>query len=215
MFATSLTNTPATILDLMVRDGLERYLGDMFDRTKFVVTAADGGGYLVSKGHWNPTITTHPTAEEVFAAHPEIGSFCKERASTPYWEDRLTVAIAEAAKEAGHNVSAMECQPITVDNTWGDRVGLVFFGASEDANKWAASFAEDWIARNGERLNIFGGYERQRSVGTHGPRYKCTYDDGTTGEWSRDNVAPSYSSYKVVSYVTGYTVSHTYYPCAD
>lgn len=156
------------------------------------------------------------TPADVFAAFPALLTYCKREAAIPTWQDHLRAAIVVASKKCGCDISGLKWDTATLDNTWGDLVGLVFYGASDDANKRAAEFFAAWMDKHGRAMNIVGGYERQSSIGVRGVRHFARYDNGAEGWYSDPAKQNIYEGAPVlVQTRIGYSASYVYYPGAE
>jgi hypothetical protein len=120
--------------------------------------------------------------------------------------------LTERAAREGVDVSALQIEEVTTDRTWGDKVGFVFFGCTDEVNERVAACFERFAAKH----MTSGSYEAQRSIGLQGPRFFHEYSNGvkswsTNGEVS--TCSPNITLVRPI--VKGYSVSTTYYPCAD
>jgi hypothetical protein len=147
---------------------------------------------------------------EAFDAFPGIRANCEREALIPLWEDHLRAALEETAAEAGFDVAGLGFDHAVLDNTWGDRCGLVFYGASDAAVRWAAATAKDWISAHGDAHKIFAG-SAQRSLSIEGERHFARYSNGVSG-WYRK---PAAASPTLSETRTGFAVSFVYYPGSD
>lgn len=130
------------------------------------------------------------------------------------WEAKFAGALAAAAAKAGVSLEGLEWERCDTDRTWGDRVGLVFFGC-EGAER-AAKFFEKWAGKNLRKMKVVGGYEQQESIGFEGPFRYLEFANGARG-WYRGTVegyeAPGRT--ELVKTKQGFATSFVYYPCAD
>lgn len=117
--------------------------------------------------------------------------------------------LTERAAREGVDVSTLQVEGVTADRTWGDKVGFVFFGCTDEVNERVAACFERFAVKH----TTSGSYEAQRSIGICGPRYFREYANGAKG-WGRDE-KPEFCTSTPVRAHKGYSVSTTYYPCAD
>lgn len=147
------------------------------------------------------------------------------KANASNWESLFTAALATAAKQCGCDITGLRFERCTTDQTWGDRCGLVFFGASDAVNERAARFFEKWAQLNLRRLGVVGvNYGAQASISYEGEFYFACYDNGAQG-WHRDRDIVDFekmtvtTSYGYVSHPVelrrGFATSYVYYPGAD
>lgn len=154
------------------------------------------------------------TIPEALAAFPSLRAYCEREAAKPTWQDHFRAALVAAADLAGCDISALCWEHATLDNTWGDLVGLVFWGASDECNKRAASFFSTWAAKHGRAFGLFGGYSAQESVSERGVRYYRRYADRKNGDWYPSPRA-EYTTEEPVEARVGWAASYVYYPGAD
>lgn len=138
------------------------------------------------------------------------GPNCEREAAKATWQDRFRAALVKAASVAGCNISALEWEHATLDSTWGDAVGLVFWGASDACNKRAAEFFVAWAGKHGRAEGLFGGYHAQQSVSLRGERFYARFPNGSDGWYNAPTDKPG-----VVETRKGYAASYVYYPCAE
>jgi hypothetical protein len=126
-------------------------------------------------------------------------------------------ALEKAAAKCGCDIGELRWEPCTIDRTWGDRVGRVFFGASDEVNKRAADFFFAWRAKQKHR----GCYDAQNSLSLAGKFTFLRFSNGADG-WYRGVREPGEPTVLESGFVIecverreGYAVSTTYYPCAD
>lgn len=142
------------------------------------------------------------------------------------WEAAFKSALTRAAKAAGVDVSSVNWECCTTDNTWGDQCGLVFFGADNDeTNERCARWFEKWAHQNLRKAGVVGEYDSQESISFVGEMFFTRYANGTDG-WHR----PLFNKYDLNAMTVtsdfgrvihplemrkGYATSYVYYPCAD
>jgi hypothetical protein len=141
------------------------------------------------------------------------------------WELAFRSALTHAAKEAGFDVSSVKWERCTTDNTWGDRCGLVFFGASDEINERCAKYFLNWASKNLRKAGVVGGYDTQESISFAGAMFFTRYDNGANG-WHK----PIFNKYDIdamtvttdygsvshpIEMKKGFATSYVYYPCAD
>lgn len=142
------------------------------------------------------------------------------------WRTLFSNALHAAAMKAGSDLTGLQWESCDTDRTWGDRCGLVFFGASPEVNERAARFFETWASRNLRKLGVVGGYNAQESVGFVGELVFTRYANGASG-WHRYTGRETldfealtvttdygYTSHPV-EMRRGVATSYVYYPCAD
>jgi len=174
--------------------------------------------YAVGRMHgadWDKA-PTFPTVEAAFERFPQLLAWCEAQAKIPTWMDHLRAAIARAAISKGWDITALEFEGASLDRTWGDKHGIVFWGGSPEVNQGAAALAEQWFRDHGATFKLFGGYDAQQSVGLCGLRYYARFSNGASG-WYRDPVKPRSEDQTpaLVETREGVSVSYVYYPCAD
>lgn len=147
------------------------------------------------------------------------------------WTANMWAELTEAAEKAGMNVEGLKFEACTTEATWGDRCGLVFFGAAPEVNERAAKWFEKWAAKN----LTWSSYEAQRSVGFAGEfrftrwangakgwhkvwppeAFKFEYEKRVPvvgeGDWLCDGTFHN----KCEEIRLGFATSYVYYPCAD
>ena len=149
------------------------------------------------------------------------------------WETLFLVDLRKSAAKAGVSLEGLKYERATLDQTWGDKCGFVFYGASPEVNERAAKFFEAWARKNLRKLNAVGGYNTQESIGFIGVYYFARYSNGAEG-WHR--FSPSKPEIPVAGSVQtiascgpslpawelrceevrlGYATSYVYYPGAD
>jgi hypothetical protein len=142
------------------------------------------------------------------------------------WRKHLMATIRAKAALCGADVTGLQMDTVTTDATWGDRIGLVFHGASDEVCERAARFFEAWASKNLRALGVVGGYQAQSSIGYVGAMIFTRYQNGAKN-WSRDDrcgvtydvEAGTVTQYGVtdrpVEMKRGWATSYVYYPCAD
>lgn len=142
------------------------------------------------------------------------------------WREHLMATIRAKAALCGADVTGLQMDTVTTDATWGDRIGLVFHGASDEVCERAARFFEGWASKNLRTLGVVGGYQSQESIGYVGVMIFTRWDNGAKG-WHRDDrcgvtydvEAGTVTQFKVanrpVEMKRGWATSYVYYPCAD
>jgi len=148
------------------------------------------------------------------------------RVNANNWREHLMATIRAKAALCGADVTGLQMDTVTTDATWGDRIGLVFYGASDEVCERAARFFEGWASKNLRALGVVGGYQAQSSIGYEGVMIFTRWDNGTKG-WHRadrggvtyDVEAGTVTQFKVanrpVEMKRGWATSFVYYPCAD
>lgn len=127
------------------------------------------------------------------------------------WREAFKNSLTAKAKASGCELGELAFETCTTDNTWGDRVGLVFFGAPAEVQERAARYFEKWADAN---MN-WGGYESQRSVRYEGEFHFARFDNGANG-WYRGALDDETAAKKtLVESRVGHATSYVYYPCAD
>lgn len=129
------------------------------------------------------------------------------------WSDKFRAALAVAASKAGVSLEGLQIEGCTIDNTWGDKVGLAFFGAAPEVNARAARFFEAWARKHLRAMGVVGGYGCQESINYVGPMFRATYPNGAGG-WYRESYRERMGG-EGATVVDGVAVSYVYYPCAD
>lgn len=130
-------------------------------------------------------------------------------------------AMRAAAAKGGLDLTGLQVERCSTDRTWGDRDGLVFFGAAPEVNERAAKFFEVWAHKNLRRLGAVGGYETQESIHFEGAFYFVAFDNGARGWHRGEDKSGLKVGDKPYSYLTktearaGFATSFVYYPCAD
>lgn len=149
------------------------------------------------------------------------------------WTTMLREAMKKQATACGCNIDGLDFEGCYTERTWGDRMGLAFFGASPEVCERAARFFEKWAAQNAKDMGI-GDYSAQRSIAYEGPFYYVRFSNGASG-WYRGTtehkvgdverkpayvnsegreVFPAYDL-KTEEVRHGFATSYAYYPCAD
>ena len=130
------------------------------------------------------------------------------------WRGVFETALRTAARGAQHDLAGLAWETCTTDATWGDRVGLVFWGASPETCERAARYFEAWASRHMRE------YETQESIRFEGLRYYTAFDNGARG-WHREpgehpagRPIPC-TSVRCTETRVGFATSYAYYPCAD
>lgn len=145
--------------------------------------------------------------------------------STKSWTDLFRSALENAAARAGIALQGLQFEGCSTDRTWGDRCGMVFFGATPEVCERAARFFVQWMHRWGRELNIVGGYNRQASIGYEGQMVYTRWSNGAK-DWYplRGEPMPvvgteqKYSeefTNRLEEVRVGIAASYVYYPCAD
>lgn len=126
-----------------------------------------------------------------------------------HFEQSLHAAAARAG--FAKQIADVKFEFATLERTWGDRVGYVFYGADAATNERAARYFEKWYAKYAGP----GSYEAQRSIAFRGEYSFSKFSNGAGG-WSEGKLAP-YTGGSVTRVETreGYAVSTTYFPCSD
>jgi hypothetical protein len=133
--------------------------------------------------------------------------------------DAFKASLARKAKAAGTDLTGLQIEGCSIERTWGDLVGYVFWGAAPEVNERCAAYFTRWMGKNDPRK---GGYGAQRSLGDRGVYYFARYDNGAKG-WYR-GALPADSKVGEAKYDggpvleetrEGFAASTTYYPCAE
>jgi hypothetical protein len=151
------------------------------------------------------------TIADALQAFPKLRAYCEREAAKPTWQDYLRADLKRAAEKCGCDVSALQFEHATLDRCWGDLVGLVFWGASDECNKRAAEFFARWADKNRERFNLCGGYSRQQAIRYEGVRHYARFSNGAEG-WYRTAVELRDG---LVETRVGHAAAYVYYPCAE
>lgn len=206
------SQTPASIFEREARSGMYSpggfHIWTTMERDLPYAVGVSGADY--------DKAAKFATIEAAFTAFPRLRGWCEEEAAIPTWMDHLRAAIVDAAKRHGCDITGLSFEGASLDSTWGDKVGLVFWGASDDVNERAAAFAEQWFSKHGETFKLFGRYEAQRSIGRCGVRYYSRFDNGASG-WHDKPTGERAGDQRpaLVETRVGHSVSFVYYPCAD
>ena len=141
------------------------------------------------------------------------------------WESAFKSALIRAARVAGFDVATVEWTYCTTDNTWGDRCGLVFFGASDEINERCAKYFEQWASANLRKAGVVGGYNAQESISFAGAMVFTRYDNGVNGwhvprfckyDFDALTVTTDYGFVsQAIEMKKGFATSYVYYPGAD
>ena len=139
------------------------------------------------------------------------------------WTAMFETALRSAAAKCGQSLDGLRWERCTIDQTWGDRCGLVFFGSSAKVNERAAKFFEAWADKNLRKLGAVGGYETQESIRFAGLFHFSEYSNGAKG-WHRGPMGeapaprtlPGCGDFILerTKAHEGYATSYVYYPCA-
>jgi hypothetical protein len=130
------------------------------------------------------------------------------------WQAKFAGALYAAATKAGvGGLEDLEWEGVTTDATWGDRCGLVFFGATPEVNERAAMFFVAWAGKNLRKLGIVGGYQTQESISFAGEFTFTRFANGAKG-WHRTRGEYTGST-ELLETFKGFATSYVYYPCAD
>ena len=117
--------------------------------------------------------------------------------------------VALRAAREGVDVSGLQIEGATLEATWGDLAGFVFFGCTDAVNERVAECFEAYAQKHTHT----GSYNAQRSIGLRGPRYFHEYVNGAKS-WSSSETASKFTAL-ARPIVKGYSVATTYFPCAD
>lgn len=133
--------------------------------------------------------------------------------------ERFRPILARKAAKAGVDISQLRIEGCTTDRTWGDRCGLVFYGASAEVNERAARCFLAWAQKQPRNSS----YESQNSLSWQGPMNFLRFNNGAQG-WhtgpAKSKPAPMPLTgcdfvLECVEQREGFAVNTTYYPCAD
>lgn len=142
------------------------------------------------------------------------------------WTDLFRAALTAAAAKAGTSLEGLEFEQCSTDRTWGDRCGMVFFGAPAQVCERAARFFVQWMHRWGRELDIVGGYNRQASIGYEGEMVFTRWSNGAK-DWFRlrageelpvvgtEHKHSEQFTNRLEEVRTGVAASYVYYPCAE
>ncbi|MES2384510.1 MAG: hypothetical protein V4593_08170 [Pseudomonadota bacterium] len=129
-------------------------------------------------------------------------------------------ALSRAAEIAGVSLEGLLSAQCTTDRTWGDRCGVVFYGATMAVCERAARFFLAYAQRQPRRSS----YDAQSSLGYHGVMHFVRYSNGAQG-WYTGALPPAPAPttiqgcgdfvFERVEGYEGVAVNTTYYPCAD
>ena len=131
---------------------------------------------------------------------------------------KFETALRAAAAKAHISLDGLKWEQCTTDRTWGDRCGLVFYGASAEVNERAAKFFHAWMAAQPRSSS----YDAQSSLSVEGIMHFVRYSNNAQG-WHRGALPAAPAPYTIggdfvlerVAGFEGYAVNTTYYPCAD
>jgi hypothetical protein len=132
------------------------------------------------------------------------------------WRKGFQAAMIAAANKAGVDASTVQFEGCTTDRTWGDRCGLVFYGADAAILERCAKYFETWASKHLSR----GEYSAQSSIHYEGKFHYNKFTNGAAG-WYRGEAKPYVASMigdfllDLVEVKEGYATSYVYYPCAD
>jgi hypothetical protein len=140
--------------------------------------------------------------------------------ATMHTSEKFKTSLARAAAKAGVSLDGLEITGCTTDRTWGDRVGVVFYGAAPEVNERAARFFLAYAQRAPRKSS----YDSQSSLSYQGVMHFVRYSNNAQG-WYTGALPVAPAPYKsdlcgdfVFERVEGYegvAVNTTYYPCAD
>ena len=115
---------------------------------------------------------------------------------------KVLKALSCAAAKVGVDVSGVRIANVLIDQTWGSRYGLCFYGASEDVCKRAASFYVAWCEKH-EQLNP--------ELAMRGKLHFARWASGVSGWYQK----PVEATPDLVESSVGYAVSTFYVPDSD
>ncbi len=133
--------------------------------------------------------------------------------------NKFKSSLAIAATKAGVSLDGLQVMGCTTDRTWGDRVGLVFYGAAADVCERAARFYLAYAQKQPRKSS----YDAQASLSYQGIMHFVRYSNGAQG-WYTGALPPAPACpadvndgfiLERVECYEGYAVNTTYYPCAD
>jgi hypothetical protein len=132
--------------------------------------------------------------------------------------DRFKAALARAAAKAGVSLEGLQSTAVCTDRTWGDRCGVVFYGASPEVNERAARFFLAYAGKQPRKSS----YEAQSSLSYHGGMVFTRWSNGAQG-WHSGALAPAPAPrtaengfvHERLEGYEGVAVNTTYYPCSD
>jgi hypothetical protein len=84
----------------------------------------------------------------------------KVEACRVHWSTKAAEALEAASTKAGVSLEEIEVRYASIDRTWGDKVGLVVYGGTEELRARCAAFLSAWMRKNLDRK---GSYEEQRT----------------------------------------------------
>lgn len=141
------------------------------------------------------------------------------------WRAEFKAAIERAAAKCGSDISNLKWEDCSTDRTWGDRCGLVFFGAADDVNERAAKYFEKWAHKHLRAMGVVGSYNAQASISYAGEMYysKCEngaggwYPEGTDKvDLAAKTITTNYGSVShAIEMRLGFATSYVYFPCAE
>lgn len=136
--------------------------------------------------------------------------------------EAFRVSLERAAARESVSVAGVKWEFATLEATWGDLCGYVFYGAEPAVCERVAEFFAKWMAKHGPK----SCYEAQRHVRVHGKMHYSEFSNGARS-WSRSPYeGPEVKRYegvvtgepfevRLVEKREGVAVATVYYPCAD
>jgi hypothetical protein len=117
--------------------------------------------------------------------------------------------VSRRARLAGVDISNLEISGATLDSIWGDLVGYIFHGCTDEVNK---RVADSFLAFASKHMSP-GTLQAQRAIRSAGVRYLHSYTHGLC-HWSIFKDPSPWASIARPS-VKGYAVATTYFPCTE
>ena len=137
----------------------------------------------------------------------------KVKVTKKNWTEVWKAALAAAAEKAGMDLAELKMNRFNVDRTWGDQVGMGFYGAAPEVNKRAAAHFAAWV--NKHVACQFRTYDAQYHVGETLEMTHYEYTNGCTG-WTRKPEDLHEGEYaQLVGTTPGTVVPFVYYPGMD
>ena len=136
-----------------------------------------------------------------------------EKTFTSRFETEFLPCLRRAAAKAGCDLGGLETAPITLDQTWGDRVGIAVFGVSADKLERVARHFAEWLTRDTKRHP--GSYHCQRSVGRDPVKCVALPDWEGKAKWWPAVFAGGERAAEGKIIFHGVAVATHYYPCAE
>lgn len=130
------------------------------------------------------------------------------------WQKAFAGALAKAAAKAGESLEGLAWEGCSLERTWGDLDGLVFFGGSEELSERAARFFQAWASRNLREMKVVGGYGAQAAIRYAGPMTFRRFENGARA-WGKGEGGTTSGTVAVVETKKGHATAYVYYPCSE